>query len=202
MRRKITKEEFKKVLDTLFPWGYTGNVEKWDQGECFLGWSYINEDSKLCDVMSVNEDNGGLVFWWIHSDNPTADTVTGVIDGMMHALISEMRTGDFFEKDGNHTVFYQFPDTDEPAMTDKEKTAADIVNAILEKDNQDDNKITDLLLDDQGQVVQVTFTGSVADSTIRAIGHEFGDEDPNVYSEGYNILRVIVFNDKHPELKD
>ena len=199
MRRKITKEEFKKVLDTLFPWGYTGNVEKWES-DYFLGWSYINEESHLSDVMAINWDCGGIVFWWIHSDNVSPDTVTGAIDGMMHALIPEMRSDDTFQHD-RRTVLYQFPEIDEPTKTGKEKAAADIVNAILEKDNQDDNRITDLLLDDGGQVMQVTFTGSVADSTIRAIGHEFGDEDPNVYSEGYNILRVIVFNDKHPELK-
>jgi hypothetical protein len=109
MKRKITKEEFKKVLDTIFPWGYSGDVEKWDKGEYFLGWCYLSEESKLSDVMSVNEDNGGVVFWLIHSDNVKSEVTAGVLEGMMHALLPDMVPDVSFDKD-THVTFFYFPE--------------------------------------------------------------------------------------------
>lgn len=110
MRRKITKEEFKKILDTIFPWGYSGDFEKWDKGEYFLGWCYLNEESKLSDVMSVNEDNGGIVFWLIHSDNVESEVAAGVLDGMMHALLPDMVPDVHLDKDSD-LAFFVFPET-------------------------------------------------------------------------------------------
>lgn len=107
MKREITKEEFEKVINTLFPWGYTGNLEKWDS-DYFLGWAYINEDSHLRDVMCVNYDCGGVVFWLIRCDDVNEDMVTGAIDGMMHALLPGMIGDSTFGKEGRRVVMYEF----------------------------------------------------------------------------------------------
>lgn len=197
--RTIAKDEFRKVLDTLFPWGYTGDVEKWET-EWFLGWAYINQNSQKCNVMCVNVEGGGIVFWLIHYCDVTPDMVTGAIDGMMHALLPGMITTCMFDED-HDVVLYKFVDDGED-MTDKEINVRDIVQGILDKDNQDYNVVTDVFLDDGGKCLHVTFSGGVEDPTIKVIGEEFGDPEPNVYGAGQNAVRLVIINNTHTELID
>lgn len=199
MRRKVTKEEFKKVLDTLFPWGYTGDLKDWENG-CFLGWAYINRESHTRDVMCVNQDTGGIAFWLINHEDTTPDMVTGAIDGMMHALIPGMVSDDAFG-DGRRTVIYMFPDEPERDFSDRERRAADIVQEVLDGYGLDDNEVTGISLYDNGNSVQVTITGGVEYKAIRAVGEAFGDPEPNVYAEGRDTILLVILNETHGELK-
>lgn len=75
-----------------------------------------------------------------------------------------------------------------------------IVNDYLEKDGLDDNEIKDVLIDDYGQCIHVSFTGAICAQTIIDIGKEFGDDNPNVYSTPGEALKIIFINDNHKEL--
>lgn len=105
---KITKEQFKKVLDAVFPWGYTGNLNDWEH-DWFMGWAYINEDSKWRDVMCVNMDgDSSIAFWLISYDDVSVNEVTGAINGIMHVLMPEMTSNTAFEKNGS-VICYHLP---------------------------------------------------------------------------------------------
>lgn len=79
----------------------------------------------------------------------------------------------------------------------KELFVSNIVNEILKKDELDDNEITKVELDDYGNCLHITFKGAVYASTIFAIGKAFGDNDPNVYGDGDNTIKIVVSNEKY-----
>ena len=104
----ITKEQFKKVLDAVFPWGYTGNLNDWEH-DWFLGWAYINEDSQRRDVMCVNmEGDSGIAFWLIRCEEVSVDEVTGAINGIMHVVMPEMTSDSAFGKEDS-IIYYKLP---------------------------------------------------------------------------------------------
>jgi len=105
----ITKEQFKKVLDAVFPWGYTGSLDNWEH-DWFLGWAYINEDSQRRDVMCVNMDGDmGIDFWLIRCEEEVSiDEVTGAINGIMHVLMPEMTSDSPFKK-VDSVICYELP---------------------------------------------------------------------------------------------
>ena len=85
----------------------------------------------------------------------------------------------------------------------REKFVKDIVSEILKNDHLDDNVIKEVILDDHGNCIHVTFTGAVGASTIIAIGEAFGEKnDPNVYAVGDNTLNIVFVNEKYDCLID
>ena len=85
---------------------------------------------------------------------------------------------------------------------DKEKFVADIVIEILNKCPVDDYEIKEVIVDDYGHCIHVTFTGAVETSTIIEIGEAFGDDNPNVYAESENAINLIIINEKYECLID
>ena len=79
----------------------------------------------------------------------------------------------------------------------KELFVSNIVNEILKKDELDNNEITKVELDDHGNILHITFKGGVYASTIIAIGKAFGDEEPTVYGDGDNTIKIVVSNEKY-----
>lgn len=88
----------------------------------------------------------------------------------------------------------------EPDGKDPSNIVKSLVEDILDKDNLDNTEVTDVQLDDNGNCIYVTFAGAVSASTIIAIGKEFGDDDPNVYSNGRNSIQLVFVNENHEEL--
>lgn len=88
----------------------------------------------------------------------------------------------------------------EPDEKDPANIVKSLAEDILDKDNLDDTEITNVELDDHGNCIYVTFVGAVSASTIIAIGQEFGDNDPNVYSVGKNTIQLVFVNENHKEL--
>ena len=85
----------------------------------------------------------------------------------------------------------------------REKFVKDIVSEILKNDHLDDNVIKEVILDDHGNCIHVTFTGAVGASAIIAIGEAFGDNNnPNVYAVGDNTLNIVFTNEKYDCLID
>ena len=63
-------------------------------------------------------------------------------------------------------------------------------------------QITEVLLDDNGYCIHITFSGGVNASTLIAISEAFGDNDPNVYGNGENSIKIVFCNDKYDCLID
>jgi len=84
----------------------------------------------------------------------------------------------------------------------KEKIVTDLVNEILSKDPLDNNQITEVVLDDYGYCIHITFSGGVNASTLIAISEAFGDDDPDVYGDGENSINIVFCNNKYDCLID
>ena len=85
----------------------------------------------------------------------------------------------------------------------REKFVADIVSDILKKDGLDENEIKEVILDDHGNCIHVTFTGAASTSAIIAIGEAFADNNgPNVHAVGDNTLNIVFVNEKYDCLID
>ena len=106
MKKEITKDDFRRVLAAVFPWGYSGNIEKWDR-DWFLGWCYIDENSHCRDVMCINIDADTIVFWLIRYDEVSMEQVQGAIDGIMHVVMPGMKSKDIFGLN-NKVISYCF----------------------------------------------------------------------------------------------
>lgn len=74
-----------------------------------------------------------------------------------------------------------------------ERRVADILN----RDGRDENKIKEVLLEDNGNCIHVTFTGCFTKEALEAIGKAFGDNNPDVYSEGDRVQKIVFINDKY-----
>ena len=84
----------------------------------------------------------------------------------------------------------------------KEKIVTDLVNEILSKDPLDNNQITEVVLDDYGYCIHITFSGGVKASTLIAISKAFGVDDPDVYGDGENSINIVFSNNKYDCLID
>ena len=90
----------------------------------------------------------------------------------------------------------------EPDEKDPANIVKRLAEDILDEDNLDNTEVTNVEIDDHGNCIYVTFVGAVSASTIIAIGREFGDDDPNVYSVGKNTFQLVFVNENHKELYD
>ena len=97
--------DFERLLNNLFPWGYTGDIKNW-RSDYFLGWCHILEESKYEDIMSVNVDGDDIVFWLVRSE-PKPQYVTGFIDGIMRVVFPEMVCDEYFTEN-SHVISYHF----------------------------------------------------------------------------------------------
>lgn len=77
---------------------------------------------------------------------------------------------------------------------------AHIISTKLNNASLDDNYITEMLLDDCAQCIQLVIAGGIQLSDILAISKEFGDDNPNIWPESENEIRIVFCNDKHEEL--
>jgi len=84
----------------------------------------------------------------------------------------------------------------------KKKFVTDIVNEILSNDDMDDNKIIDVLLDDKGNCIHITFSGGVSVEAIIAMGKAFGDDYPTIYGVSDNTMVIVIINNKYDCLID
>ena len=84
----------------------------------------------------------------------------------------------------------------------KEKIVTDLVNEILSNDPLDNTIVTEVILDDNGYCIHITFSGGVNASTLIAISEAFGDDDPNVYGDGENSINIVFSNNKYDCLID
>lgn len=104
MAKKLTKEDFLKVLDKIYPLGYAGDTSNW-QCTWFIGW-LGRWDGHV--VVETNFDADTIVFWLIHCSNETTpDIVTGYIKGIMEILMPDMYCNEYFDNDSK-TISYQF----------------------------------------------------------------------------------------------
>ena len=99
-----------------------------------------------------------------------------------------------------HVAAYKAGYKVERDENDHRNIVRNIVQPILDKDDLDGNEIIEVSVEDNGYIIEITFTGAVAASIIMAIGEEFGDNEPDVYGVGDDIIKVIVTNHKHQEL--
>ena len=89
----------------------------------------------------------------------------------------------------------------------KEKIVTDLVNEILSNDPLsndplDNTIVTEVILDDNGYCIHITFSGGVNASTLIAISEAFGDNDPDVYGNGENSINIVFCNKKYDCLID
>ena len=84
----------------------------------------------------------------------------------------------------------------------KEKIVTDLVNEILSNDPLDNTIVTEVILDDNGYCIHITFSGGVNASTLIAISEAFGDNDPDVYGNGENSIIIVFCNKKYDCLID
>ena len=84
----------------------------------------------------------------------------------------------------------------------KEKIVTDLVNEILSKDPLDNTIVTEVILDDNGYCIHITFSGGINASTLIAISEAFGDNDPDVYGNGENSIKIVFCNKKYDCLID
>ena len=84
----------------------------------------------------------------------------------------------------------------------REKFVTDIVSEILNNDGLDNNVIKEVILDDHGNCIHITFTGAIGASAIIAIGEAFGNNNPNVYAVGEDTLNIVFVNEKYDCLID
>ena len=74
------------------------------------------------------------------------------------------------------------------------KQVVDIIQSKLDKCNLDYNTIIEVLLDDGGQCIHCTFTGSIELETLVQIGKVFGDDNINIYADNENVFKIVIFN--------
>lgn len=76
--------------------------------------------------------------------------------------------------------------------------AAQIISQAISEYRQ----LTGLLIDDKGNCIHaiVTTKEPITIDSIKRLGEEFGDNDPNVYAEGSDMFRIVITNDKHDEI--
>lgn len=110
-QKKITKEQFFKVLDTFFPYGCSGDRENW-QTEWFCGWSAIDVVSSYDVALSISCDSETVVvFDFVNrAESCTSkDNVEMFIRGAMKVLFPDMRTDDTFDDTNTtHTICFGF----------------------------------------------------------------------------------------------
>lgn len=121
MDKKITKEQYDKILATFFPCGYSCATIKNDDYDYdlswYLGWIGIRtfETSKITFPLEINLDNGGknIVFmWWPHyADEYTKDEIAGYICGVMAQIMPDMELSEWPAKDCN-TIDFKFAEHD------------------------------------------------------------------------------------------
>ena len=104
-KRKLTKEDFLKVLQHIYPLGYAGDTDKWKQ-TWFVGWLGRWDGHA---VVEINYDADTIVFWLIYynTDEVTADIATGYIKGMMEVVMPDMYCNESFYE-GHDTISYEF----------------------------------------------------------------------------------------------
>lgn len=109
-KKEITKEQFFKVLDTFFPYGCSGDREKW-QTEWFCGWSSIDIVSSYDVILSINLDGSFIVFDFANKcESETAiERVEMFIRGAMKVLYPDMTSDDTLD-DNSHTMYFGFKD--------------------------------------------------------------------------------------------
>lgn len=84
----------------------------------------------------------------------------------------------------------------------KEKIVTDLVTELLSIDPLDDTHVKEVLLDDHGNCIHITFSGGVSATTLIAISKAFGDDDPDVYGDGENSIELVFINNKYDCLID
>lgn len=121
MDKKITKEQYDKILTTFFPCGYscaTINNDDYDYDlSWYLGWIGIraHEYCTITFPLEINLDNGGknIVFmWWPHyADEYTRDEIAGYICGVMSQLMPDMKLVEWPE-DNVSSINFEFTNDD------------------------------------------------------------------------------------------
>ena len=106
MKTGITKEQYLKLLDTVFPWGYIGDTDDWEK-DWFLGWGFINDGSLGSDVMCVRLIGKTLQFELIDKSVVSFSEASYSIAAMMHALLPEWETSDSFKAGSRFMNFTQ-----------------------------------------------------------------------------------------------
>lgn len=106
-KKKITKEDFLKVLQHIFPLGCAGDTENW-QRTWFIGW--LGRWSGHA-VVEMNFDGDTIVFWLVYYDQGevSPDTATGYIKAVMEIVMPDMCCGKMFGDD-DENISYEFKD--------------------------------------------------------------------------------------------
>ena len=204
-KKVITEEMLKKWLEVFFPFGY-GRSNKDDDyaGQWYIGWLKVEGASMLDYPCEINLDGAGAVIvfkWWHNADTEFSNSeVSAYISGVMSVLAPEL-VSTYQGKDSS-LVTFDFKDEDDGPRecSERGQKVIDIVKGILNKDDQEESEITDVLLDDYGNCIHVSFEGGIGAKTIVAVGQEFGDNNPSVYGDANKTTKIVFINDTHQEL--
>lgn len=120
MDKKITKEQYDKILTTFFPCGFSCaaiNNDDYDYDlSWYLGWIGIRtfETSKITFPLEINLDseNGITFMFWPHyADEYTKEEIVGYICGVMSQIMPDMKLREWPSKDCN-TIDFKFANDD------------------------------------------------------------------------------------------
>lgn len=109
--KRITRETFEKILKVTFTRGFSGNIEKWDENEFFVGWLPVYKDA-VNPVVCINEDSGGVVLWVVYrsSDTPSLREIKMYFYGILKSIDPDLmpEDEDDFEDEEGETVCFMY----------------------------------------------------------------------------------------------